>query len=303
MITDIYLHIFDMGSIFLLMNEVVTVQVKDILPHKYVLHRIRSHRQWTFPRHRHQQVFEFYFLFEGEVLHHFDDFDFSMGVGDFLMIKEEDFHSLSGRTFDFFNLILPLEYWDAFLSSLNLRGLFESSEKEGRFFTHFSREQQVWVLEDLERLFLYQKTDYGDILLSRFLLSLASELLGPPETGSQADTSPVAPPWMRALLLEMDSRKIESMTVKDMAVLSDRTPEHLSRTFRKYLGITPSSWLNQQKLERAALMLEHSNSAVMDIVLSLGFDNLGYFYRLFKKQFGIPPVEYRKAKSLVPHGD
>jgi AraC-like DNA-binding protein len=226
-----------------------------------------------------------------------------MGEGDFLMIREEDFHSLSGRNFDFFNLILPLQFWDTLLDSLNLRKLFESKVSQGRFFTHFLREQQSWVLEDLERLFLYQKTEYGDILLSRFLLSLASELIGPPETLAEKEASPVLPSWLKSLMLELESRKVESLTVRGMADISSKSPEHLSRTFRKYLGMTPSSWLNQQKLDRAALMLEHSNSAVMDIALSLGYDNLGYFYRLFTKRFAVPPVEYRKNYSLVPYGD
>jgi len=285
------------------MDNVITVQLHDITPHYYALHRIRSHRLWNFPRHRHTGVLEFYYLFEGEVTHHFDDCDFTMKEGDFMMIQEDEYHSMSGRNFDFFNLILPLNYWKILEDTLGLKKLFQPGTHEQRFVTHFQRSQQGRFLDDLERLFLYQKTGYGDILLTRFLFTLASEIKGPPKIGHKREIRSETPPWMKTLFMEVDGRMGEPLSVKDLSELSSRSPEHLSRSFRKHLGMTPSTWLNRQKLDRAALMLEHSNTAVLDIALSLGFDNLGYFYRLFKDRFGIPPAEYRKKRSLVYYGD
>ncbi|RDG29557.1 AraC family transcriptional regulator [Oceanispirochaeta sp. M1] len=281
---------------FLYMEDVVTIQSQDITPFNYALHRISTHRPWSFSRHRHQGVFEFYYLFEGELTHHFDDQEIVMKEGDLLSIKETDYHSLTGRGFDFYNLILPLEYWDNLMDSLHLRELFEAKKIEGRLYTHFLRDEGSRILNDLEQLFLYQKSEYGDILLSRFLLSLAAELLGPPDYEEKKDQ--VLPLWMKTLMLEVDGRMGDQLTVKDMSDLSGKSPEHLSRSFRRFLDTTPSSWLNRQKMERAALMLEHSNTAVLDIALSLGFDNLGYFYRLFRKHFGVPPVVYRKENAI-----
>lgn len=278
------------------MEDVVTIQSQDITPFNYALHRITAHRPWSFSRHRHQGVFELYYLFEGELSHHFDDLDIVMKEGDLLSINEEDYHSLTGRGFDFYNLILPLEYWNRLLDSFHLREIFETKAIEGRLYTHFSKDDRSGILNDLEQLFLYQKSEYGDILLSRFLLSLAAELLGPPDSEDKRDQ--VLPLWLKTLMLEVDGRMGDQLTVKDMSDLSGKSPEHLSRSFRRFLDTTPSSWLNRQKMERAALMLEHSNTAVLDISLSLGFDNLGYFYRLFRKQFGVPPVVYRKENAV-----
>lgn len=278
------------------MKDVVTVHYSDIAPHHYVLHRIQSHKLWSFPRHRHEDVFEFYYLFEGDLVHHFDRSDFMMKEGDFLSIQEADYHSLEGRDFDFFNLIIPVSYWDTLLETFKLNDLFASGMREGRLYQHFKRESRIRILQDLEQLFLFQKTEYGDILLGRFFLNLAAEILGPPDNPEKRH--PDFPLWLKALILEVDGRMGQQLTVGDLAELSNKTPEHLSRSFRRFLGTTPSSWLNRQKMERAALMLEHSNTAVLDIALSLGFDNLGYFYRLFNKQFGVPPVVYRKENAI-----
>ena len=51
------------------MEKVVTVQLEDIRPFRYILHRIRTHNGWSFPRHKHNKVFEFYYLFEGSLTH------------------------------------------------------------------------------------------------------------------------------------------------------------------------------------------------------------------------------------------
>ncbi len=279
------------------MEEVITVQAEDIEPFNYVLHRIQTHKAWAFPRHNHNRVLEFYYLFQGELVQCLDENDLVMGEGDFISIGEKEFHgvkSLRGRGFDFFNLIITVDYWNRLQDALGLRSVFEAHSPGGRLTARLLRKS--WVTEDLEQMFLYQKSPYGDILLTRFFLNLAAELQGPPELGSKNEPMPL---WLKSLILEVEGRSSELLKVGDLAGMAHRSPEHISRSFRQYLGKTPSGWLNDQKLDRAALLLEHSNTAVLDIALSLGFDNLAYFYRLFKKRFGVPPAEYRKSHSLI----
>ena len=291
------------------MAEVRPVQLSEIRPYNYTLYRIRSSKPWSFPRHRHSEVFEFYYLFEGELIHNFDTEKVMMREGDFLSVSEKEHHSLKGRNFDFFNLILPVPYWENLMQTPGMKTAFpfeyggspasQSGEAVGaqRIMTRFRGGRQAWITEQMERLFLYQKSEYGDLLLGGFLMNLAAELTGPPE--GVGDGGREYPLWLKDLISEVDGRMaLEVLSVNDLVRLSSKSPEHLARTFRRCLGTTPSSWLNSQKLEHAALMLEHSNTAVLDIALSLGFENLGYFYRLFKESFGVPPVVYRKERAL-----
>lgn len=282
------------------MEEVITVQAGDIEPHTYVLHRIQTNKTWSFPRHNHSKVIEFYYLFQGELVQGLDSGDLTMSEGDFVYIAEKEFHDVKGRSFDFFNLILTVEYWDRLQDFLGLRPVFEAHSPGGRLWVKLFR--KPWVAEELEQMFLYQKSRYGDILLARFFLNLAAELQGPPDMTGKGNRD--MPLWMKSLILEAEGRCTEILKVGDLARMADRSPEHLSRSFRTFLGKTPSGWLNDQKLERAALLLEHSNAAVLDIALSLGFDNLGYFYRLFKQRYAVPPAEYRRSHSLIsPRGE
>ncbi len=277
------------------MDKVVTVQLEDIRPFRYILHRIRTHNGWSFPRHRHNRVFEFYYLFEGSLTHVLDDGEHPAKTGDFFSVGEEEYHRLYGRVFGFYNLILPVEDWDAFLSQPELGNAYRNLAPGGGLNLNVPPSKRARLMNGLDELFLYQKTPYGDLLLQKVLTTLIADLSEPQEK----HTVHTLPGWLESLLEESRERLDSGLTTKEMAGICKRSPEHLARSFKRYLQTTPSSWLNDQKLKRACLLLEHSNTPVLDIALSLGYGNLNYFYKLFSKQYGMPPGEYRKSLSRI----
>ncbi|MDR1380491.1 MAG: AraC family transcriptional regulator [Tannerella sp.] len=72
------------------------------------------------------------------------------------------------------------------------------------------------------------------------------------------------------------------------------TNDHLIRLFKREMDCTPVQYINQKKIEKAQLMLIIGEKPIKDIALSLSFDNLSYFYRLFKKTTGISPNQYKE---------
>lgn len=277
------------------MSKVPTVELEDIRPHRYFLQRIRTHKGWSFPRHRHNRVFEFYYLFEGSLSQVFDEEETLMEAGDFLQIKEEEFHSLYGKVFGFYILILPVQDWNTFLSQAEITEAYVRLGGDKRLNLNIPSSMRAQMMNSLDELFLYQNSSYGDLLLQKFLISLITDLSKPPEQHPVQSL----PSWLESLLVISQDRLDQGLDVSEMARISDRTAEHLARSFRRYFQTTPSSWLNEQKLKRACLLLEYSNTAVLDIALSLGYDNLNYFYKLFSGKYGMPPGEYRKNKSRI----
>jgi AraC family cel operon transcriptional repressor len=77
--------------------------------------------------------------------------------------------------------------------------------------------------------------------------------------------------------------------------LCGRTNEHVSRTFRRYFGVTPSAYLNRLRLERAARLLTTGTRPVTEVSILTGFRNLGYFHRCFRDRYGITPRRWRRA--------
>ena len=69
---------------------------------------------------------------------------------------------------------------------------------------------------------------------------------------------------------------------------------HLCRYFRKNLGIPLMSYLNTIKITQACRMMKAGNSSMTQIAMECGFNSSSYFCKVFKKERGISPTEYRK---------
>lgn len=105
------------------------------------------------------------------------------------------------------------------------------------------------------------------------------------------------PDWLAQLCLVM--RREENLTegLERMQKLAYRTPGHLCKSFRKYLGKTPTDFINELRINQAAKMLADSQEDILNIADSLNFQSLSRFYHLFGKQYGISPGAYRRLHA------
>mgnify|MGYP000317367284 CR=1 FL=1 len=62
---------------------------------------------------------------------------------------------------------------------------------------------------------------------------------------------------------------------------------------KKVTGQGFTAYLNDHRLNLAAELLRITDATVLDIAGRVGFDNLSYFNRLFKRRYGMTPREYR----------
>ena len=85
----------------------------------------------------------------------------------------------------------------------------------------------------------------------------------------------------------------EEISMEQIADICKKRPEHTSRSFKKYLGITPSHYIKQTRLYHARQLLSSTALPVTEVALGSGFKNMSYFFRLFKKNFNISPRNYR----------
>jgi AraC-like DNA-binding protein len=66
--------------------------------------------------------------------------------------------------------------------------------------------------------------------------------------------------------------------------------------FKQTMGVSFTSYLNTYRLTMAARLLLQSDDTVLSIATEVGFDNLSYFNRVFKKQYHTTPSEFRRGK-------
>jgi AraC-like DNA-binding protein len=69
-----------------------------------------------------------------------------------------------------------------------------------------------------------------------------------------------------------------------------------SRWFRKHLQVTPSTWVQQVRVQQAAQLLVLSDLSIEQIAADCGFPNRFYFSRVFRQRMSCGPAEYRKRQ-------
>ena len=88
--------------------------------------------------------------------------------------------------------------------------------------------------------------------------------------------------------------KSENISMDKMANLCHVSSSYFSRLFSKEIGENFSSYISKLKIKWAKKILEETDMNINEISEELGFNEAGYFIKIFKKHEGITPSFYRK---------
>ena len=69
---------------------------------------------------------------------------------------------------------------------------------------------------------------------------------------------------------------------------------YLSAAFKKECGETLTEYVNRKRMENAAAIIKRSSKQIQAIAEECGVLDANYFIKLFKKQYGMTPTQYRE---------
>ena len=99
---------------------------------------------------------------------------------------------------------------------------------------------------------------------------------------------------LKTVLTYIREHYTEAMTIEDLAEVCHFSQAHFMSFFKKFAGMTCVEYINHYRLSRVAASLAQSDQPVMEAALENGFHNISYFNKLFRKEFGVTPKQYRK---------
>ena len=85
----------------------------------------------------------------------------------------------------------------------------------------------------------------------------------------------------------------ELIRVDDVAAFAGKSRSYISQRFKKELGFDISSFIMRCKLEEAKSLLTFSDMTLSEISNYLCFSSQAYFQNVFKKKYGLTPMQYR----------
>ena len=102
---------------------------------------------------------------------------------------------------------------------------------------------------------------------------------------------------MKLILKYVENNYMEKITIEDIANEVGLSQSHFMKYFKNTMGTFFVDYLNEYRLTMASRLLISSDSSILAIASEVGFENLSYFNRIFKKRFGQTPREYRRRQS------
>jgi transcriptional regulator GlxA family with amidase domain len=99
-------------------------------------------------------------------------------------------------------------------------------------------------------------------------------------------------------------RKVDyPWTIANLASQVGLSRSALVERFTRYLSEPPMTYLTRWRLQLAARALARTPKGVAEIASEVGYESESAFSRAFKREFGLPPAQYRRGQRNVSSAD
>lgn len=99
---------------------------------------------------------------------------------------------------------------------------------------------------------------------------------------------------LQDIIQHINTHYTEPLMLKDIAERYNISCEHLSRLFKKKLGLTFKEYLYSIRLTHACRLLVHTEKSGLEIAMEAGFPDMRAFSQQFDRVYHMTPKEYRR---------
>lgn len=104
-------------------------------------------------------------------------------------------------------------------------------------------------------------------------------------------------PVIQQIINSVNEKYYEEISLKTLAHQYNINSSYLGQVFTKELGVSFSEYLNSTKNMKAKELILNTNMKINDIAKAVGYPDTSYFYRKFKKYYGVCPSTLRQIKN------
>ena len=243
--------------------------------------------------HCHEFV-EIFYVVSGSADHILNGQKTPVSSGDVYIIKPTDYHCFksSDSTTNFIHrdICISVDEYKEICTFLDLPSFEEMLHST----TTLHSKLDVETITFLERTFNEFTLDINNKSYNRLCRTIASSiLLFISNTNSQFNRTAL-PSWIQDILDLLRSPYLYNQSVSEITKDIPYTKQHICNTFKKYMGQSITEYFLYQRLNYAKYLLLSTADSIANIANITGFNNTSFFYRSFKKQFGVTPSELRK---------
>lgn len=170
----------------------------------------------------------------------------------------------------------------AFVPDTLLRGTLKGKNTDVIYSLMDSLELRLQHSDDMEKL--TGKAVFQEILLRLLAGTFSAENIIFPSVNTDA---------FKVKML-LDQMPDSTISIRALLASLGKSYEHLCRRFRDEYNLTPVEYLNKLRVETAKQLLTNNSLDISRIAEKCGYSSSGYFCRIFRKNSGLSPSEYRR---------
>jgi AraC-like DNA-binding protein len=265
--------------------------------------QVRPHTRFVhFPKHTHNYI-EVIYMCEGKTHHVIDGIDVMLKAGELLFLNQkavQEIYPASKHDIAINFIILP-EFFDHALSMMgdekNLLRDFVidclRSENASSSYIHFKVagiipiqnlvENMIWTIWNRQP----NKRSINQITMGLLFLQLMNNI------DLMATNTENSRQKLTIDVLKYVEEHYRDGELSQLSQLLHCDMYWLSKEIKKLTGCNYTELVQKKRLSQAAYLLKNTSLSVMDIAMSVGYENMSYFHRIFQKEYGITPRHYR----------
>ena len=288
------------------MNAVYRSDIKSfVLNEDCFINRVSTNTECE--THFHEYI-EFVYSFGGKSIQYVDGERYLTERGDLLLINCGSAHSIYPKPHaEYADIMFKPEFIDESkrgerdvfsLLSLDLFSEFSDLAVKEVVCVHFSGKERDYI-ENLLKLTLSEekRLEPGFLLVLRSVVVMLVCFFLRKSSSEKKEAETEKFHIDRDLLEYITANCHRPLRASDAARLCFYSPEHFSRSFKEYAGVSFTEFLRGVRIERAAFLLRETDQSVEQIFNRCGFSNRTAFFKSFAEKMNTTPMQYRRISK------
>jgi AraC-like DNA-binding protein/mannose-6-phosphate isomerase-like protein (cupin superfamily) len=267
---------------------------------------VRQHTRFVdFPLHKHDYI-EVNYVYNGKLEQTVGGKPIILKKGELLLLNQHIEHEIKACAKEdiVINFIIRPAFFDfifSYLSSGNivsdflLSSLYNNTQN-GQFL--YFKVSEVEDIQDLIRKMIHEimyPTTFSESAIKLYMGLFMIELIKNSDRVERKEEASITH-YLVVESLKYIEEHYKEASLYELAEQLNQSHYGLSKTIKKATSRTFKDLLQERRLGKAKELLEGTDLPIASIVEQVGYDNISYFYRIFKDKFGQTPKVYRANK-------
>lgn len=254
----------------------------------------------------HHNYIEMIYVYSGKLNQIVNGNIINMEKGEVCLLDTNVLHSIDPTSENdiIINCIMSKKYLDDILinrlsgndliSSFFIHAIYQSNDYNNYILFKSKESEKLAKLMENVLCEYFDSSLCSNEVINSYMIIFFSELLRVFEKQTNSENYDLLKSTKITDIILYIQNNCKDATLASVAEQFHFNPTYLGSIIKKFHGNNFTSILQDAKLKKACLLLKNSDISVVEVSKSVGYENTNFFYKIFKKNYGCTPTEYRQ---------